>query len=38
LRGLRLRQQKTGKLQQFQRTGILEQVIEQARRIERPVR
>lgn len=36
--GLLLRQKKTGKLQLFKRTPIIEQVIEQARRIPRPVR
>lgn len=36
--GLLLRQKKTGKLQLFRRTPIIEQVIEQARRIPRPVR
>lgn len=36
--GLMIRQIKTGKLQLFKRTPILEQVIEQARRIPRPVR
>ena len=36
--GLMIRQIKTGKLQLFKRTPILEQVIDQARRIPRPVR
>jgi integrase len=36
--GLLLRQKKTGKLQLFRRTPIIEQVIDQARRIPRPVR
>ncbi len=36
--GLMIRQIKTGKLQLFKRTPILEQAIDQARRIPRPVR
>lgn len=36
--GLTIRQIKTGKLQLFKRTAILDQVIEQARNIPRPVR
>jgi integrase len=36
--GLTIRQKKTKKLQLFKRTPILEEVIDQARRIQRPVR